>query len=202
MSSRHGNRQKYENTNPLQRALIGRFQRHVLALIRRVAPATILDVGCGEGYTLKLLRDHGVAAQLSGIDLDARALAYANEQVGDTCLLEQIDAKQLAARAQTYDLVLMLEVLEHIEHPGQMLPILAALTRGPVLLSVPREPFFRGLNLLRGRHIRAWGNDPEHINHWGRRRFFRFIEPHFDIVAAPPAFPWTLVLAHKHNREQ
>ena len=89
----------------------------------------------------------------------------------------------------------MLEVLEHIPDPEQMLPILKQLARGHVLLSVPREPFFCALNFMRGKNLRRLGNDPEHVNHWGRRGFFRFIEPHFEILAAPAVFPWTMVLA-------
>lgn len=92
-------------------------------------------------------------------------------------------------------MVMMLEVLEHIPDPAQMLPILKQLARGHVLLSVPREPFFCALNFMRGKNLRRLGNDPEHVNHWGRRGFFRFIEPHFEILAAPAVFPWTMVLA-------
>jgi hypothetical protein len=78
-----------------------------------------------------------------------------------------------------------------------MLPILERLTRRHLLLSVPWEPMFRGLNLMRGKHVRAWGNDPEHVNHWGRRGFFRFVEQRFSILGAPLVAPWTMVLAEK-----
>ncbi len=200
MSARHGNRQKYENPNPIQRALIRRFQRQVVRLVQQVSPQRILDVGCGEGFSLRALQDAGIRAEMTGIDLDAQALEMARAHTDGRCQLERVDATTLAARGQTYDLVMMLEVLEHIDAPRQMLPILASLTHGPVLLSVPREPFFRGLNLLRGRHVWALGNDPEHVNHWGRRGFFRFLASHFELVEAPPVFPWTLALCRKHNR--
>jgi hypothetical protein len=92
-------------------------------------------------------------------------------------------------------MVLMLEVLEHIERPQEILPILQRLSHQHLILSVPWEPFFRGLNLLRGKHITAWGNDPEHINHWGRRGFLEFVGGQFDVLETPMVFPWTMALA-------
>jgi hypothetical protein len=76
-----------------------------------------------------------------------------------------------------------------------MLPILDSLTNGWVLLSVPWEPVFRGLNLLRGKNITRLGNDPDHVNHWGRLGFGKFVSTRFDIVTSPEVFPWTMLLA-------
>ena len=49
--------------------------------------------------------------------------------------------------------------------------------------------------LLDDRLVAAWGNDPEHVNHWGRRDFFEFIGDRFEIVETPLVFPWTMALA-------
>jgi hypothetical protein len=111
--------------------------------------------------------------------------------------VERRDARELAADGRSFDLVMMLEVLEHIPEPAQMLPILERLTQRYLLLSVPWEPFFRGLNFLRGKHVRDFGNDPEHVNHWGRRAFLRFVEGRFRVVEVPMVFPWTMVLAER-----
>ena len=115
--------------------------------------------------------------------------------LGDRAHLEVRDARELVDLGRSFDMVMMLEVLEHIPDPARMLPILRALARRHVLLSVPWEPFFRGLNLLRGKNVRALGNDPEHVNHWGRRGFVRFVERDFRPLALPAVFPWTMVLA-------
>ena len=50
---------------------------------------------------------------------------------------------------------------------------------------------------MRGKNLGRWGNDPEHVNHWGRRSFARFIGARFEIVAMPQVFPWTMALARK-----
>lgn len=190
----HGNKQKHESRNPVQRALIGHFHATAARLVRSVSPATILDVGCGEGYVLEALRNAGVGAKLVGIDLSEEAIADARARLGDAATFRVQDAHALCESDERFDLVMMLEVLEHIDSPRRMLETLARLTGRYVLLSVPWEPFFRGLNFLRGRHIRDWGNDPEHINHWDRRGFLRLVGSRFSVVEAPIVFPWTMVL--------
>lgn len=192
-----GNQQKHESRNPVQRALIDHFHRQAVQMIGEASPATILDLGCGEGYTLDALVRGGVRAELTGIDLSAPAVGKARERLGTRAQLEVADARTLVDDGRQFDLVMMLEVLEHIPEPAQMLPILDALTRRYLLLSVPREPVFCALNLARGKNIARLGNDPEHVNHWGRRGFLRFVARRFRVLETPRVFPWTMVLAEK-----
>ena len=199
MASAYGNKQKHESKNPIQQALIGRFKAEAVRLVRGIDPGNILEVGCGEGYMLEALAQGGVTAELHGVDFSEPAIADARTRLGPRARLEARDARELADDGRQFDLVMMLEVLEHIPDPGQMLPILERLTRRHLLLSVPWEPMFRGLNFLRGKHLRAWGNDPEHVNHWGRRGFLRFVEQRFTVVEAPLVAPWTMVLASKRS---
>lgn len=193
-----GNKQKHESKNPIQRALIGRFKARAAELVRQARPRTILDLGCGEGYMIEALLDAGIDAQFTGIDLSATAIADAKARVGargGKANFDVVDARTLVDDGRSFDMVMMLEVLEHIPNPAQMLPILKKLATGHVLLSVPWEPFFCGLNLARGKNITRLGNDPEHVNHWTRQGFFRFIRPHFEVVATPGVFPWSMALA-------
>lgn len=201
MAARHGNKQKHESKNPIQQALLGRFKTQAVRLARSVAPSTILEVGCGEGYMLDEMSRAGIGHDLLGVDISEPAIDDARARLGDRARVECRDARELADDGRTFDLVMMLEVLEHIPEPAQMLPILERLSTRYLLLSVPWEPFFRGLNFLRGKHVRALGNDPEHVNHWGRRGFMRFVEHRFHVVETPMVFPWTMVLAEKVRQE-
>jgi SAM-dependent methyltransferase len=196
VSSAHGNRQKHESKNPIQQALIGHFHSELVKVVRELAPSEILDVGCGEGYTLEALRKGGIRCPMSGIDFSAEAIEQARKRVPDATF-EVEDALVVAKAGRKFDLVVMTEVLEHIPSPERMLPVLEQIAGRYVVTSVPWEPFFRGLNFLRGKHVFALGNDPEHINHWGRNAFLRFMGERFAIRQAPLVFPWTLVATER-----
>lgn len=60
--------------NQLEQDYLGRM----VALREEVGDAPCLDLGCGRGVWLALLRDHGFAAQ--GVDLNAKAVAEAQSQ--------------------------------------------------------------------------------------------------------------------------
>lgn len=195
IDERSSNQIKHESRNPIQRALIDAFHNKAIELINRAKPRTILELGCGEGFVLSALADAGVEAELTGVELSERAVRIAQQRLGDHATIEHRDARELIDDGRRFDMVMMLEVLEHIPDPGQMLPILDRLSTGWLLLSVPWEPVFMASNFMAGKNIRRLGNDPDHINHWGRRGFHKFISTHFDIIEMPMVFPWTMVLA-------
>ena len=168
-------------------------------MLRHANPTSLLDLGCGEGFTLDAFCQAGVTSERTGIDLSQEALSFARARLPERVNLECANATTLIDDGRSFDLVVMLEVLEHIEQPEQMFDVLERLTRRHPLLSVPWEPFFCGLNLMRGKNVRRWGNDPEHVNHWTRSGFRRWVSKRFDIVASPMVFPWTMVLATRRN---
>ena len=198
MSTSHrrasGNLQKHETGNPVQRHLIDRFHAEVIRLLAIVRPEAVLDLGCGEGFVLEALSDAGVGADLMGIDRSETAVADARERVGNRAEIICDDVRGLRDLPRRFDVVMMLEVLEHLDDPDAALRLLDSLHPGHILLSVPREPFFRGMNLLRLKNVRRWGSDPEHVQHWTRSGFERFVANRFTIVARGRAFPWTLLL--------
>ena len=196
-----GNRQKHEAGNPLQRMLIRRFHSEVVRLLEQVSPVSVLELGCGEGYVLEALLDAGIDAPLVGIDRSAEAVAEARQRVGDRAEILLGDVTEEQPHETRHDVVMMLEVLEHLEKPGAALELLASLSNEHVVVSVPREPFFRGLNLLRLKNVRRWGSDPEHVQHWTSRGFERLVQDTFIIVDRGHAFPWTLLLLRRRADE-
>jgi SAM-dependent methyltransferase len=198
MSQSFGNKQKHASKNPVQRALIARFHARLCELVAARQPREILDVGCGEGYVAAALRAGGLTCPIHGIDISERAIAEARRNAPDA-LFRVADVASLAEAGERYDLVLMCEVLEHLPDPRGALSLLARVSRRHVVVSVPWEPFFRSLNFLRGKHLSALGNDPEHIQHWGRRDFMAFVAEQFEVQAAPAVFPWTLVAAERRR---
>lgn len=80
--------------------------------------ARILDVGCGDGFHLALLRDFGKPGwQVQGVDLDERAVHNAASR-GLSVLHGQVEAMPMD---EGYDLTLMIMTIEHLSQPLQTL---------------------------------------------------------------------------------
>ena len=189
-----GNRQKHESANPVQQFLIRRFHDEVVRLLEAVPHSAILDLGCGEGFVLDHLLASGIDADLVGIDRSSTAIASARSRLGGAIDLVQGDVTSLEDLPRPFEVVMMLEVLEHLDEPDATLDLLCDLSTGHVIVSVPHEPFFRGLNLIRFKNLKRLGSDPEHVHHWTKRGFERLVGRRFEIVDRGRAFPWTLVL--------
>lgn len=81
--------------------------------------AKILDVGCGDGFHLKLLQEYGEEGwTLEGVDLDTRAAEMA-EKAGLTVHVGTIENLNLPEN--NYDLAIMIQTIEHVEEPDEIL---------------------------------------------------------------------------------
>ena len=63
-----------------------------------------------------------------------------------------------------------------------------------MIISVPREPIWRFLNLLRGKYIKDLGNTPGHLQHWSSDKFVDLVSNYFEIIEVKKPFPWTMLL--------
>lgn len=197
--AKHGNLQKYKNPNPAQQWLLRRFLQQATRLTALLNARTILDAGCAEGFVSCHLRQQwSVQASFWGVDLDGDALTR-GWTVTPWMHRSRATVLALPFGDAQFDLVLCNEVLEHLLEPAAALRELRRVTRAHVLLSVPHEPWFRLLNALRGKHLRAWGNDPEHVQNWTGRQFARFVAREFVVLEQASAFPWSLLLCRKES---
>jgi SAM-dependent methyltransferase len=83
------------------------------------ADARILDVGCGDGFHLNLLRQYGKKSwSLEGIDMDKRAVDMAKKSglIVHRGSVETIDLPE-----NNYDLAFMIQTIEHLEKPVEVL---------------------------------------------------------------------------------
>lgn len=197
MSGRHGNLQKYRNSNPIQRFLINRFLRHVYALMEGLDCSTVLDAGCAEGFVGRYLTEKGDGRfTVVGVDIDLAALRRGHDVFpGMRGLSGNVVALPFAE--ERFDLVLCAEVLEHLLDPVSALHELHRVTAKYCILSVPHEPWFRLMNFLRGRQLKRFGNDPEHLQNWTGRQFSALVSQSFQIIASESVLPWLVVLGEK-----
>lgn len=191
------NYRKHTPKNPLQKFLIKRFFDKFLQTVKFTNVKSVLDVGCGEGFTMNRMKDAGVGERREGIEYSETSIAIAKKLYPDLNI-KQGDIYKLPYKANSFDLVVCTEVLEHLENPKKALLELVRVSKKYVLLSVPNEPFFMMANLLRGKNLSRWGNDIEHIQHWSSGSFERFVKvPGVKVAAKKLSFPWTIVLLKK-----
>jgi ubiquinone/menaquinone biosynthesis C-methylase UbiE len=190
------NLQKYETRNPLARALLGRYFAALTDLVAPLDPASVLEVGCGEGEVLARL-EPVLPDRVAGVDLREEALELARERLAGVALT-QANAYSLDFENGEFDLVICAEVLEHLSEPGAAIAELARVARRDVVISVPWEPWFRLGSLARGKWVSSLGNHPEHVHRWGPSRFAELLRARLDVVSLRSPFPW--LLAHSRPR--
>jgi ubiquinone/menaquinone biosynthesis C-methylase UbiE len=187
---------KYTSSNRIVQFLNRVYLRNITALVLRARPARLLDVGCGEGVVLRHLDRHLNDVTVVGLDVDGTGLRVAQSQ--NTVALVQGSVYALPFEANSFDLVLCCEVLEHVEDPNAALRELARVSRSRVLLSVPNEPIWCLSNMARGKYLRHFGNTTGHIQHWTRWAFLRLVRGHFNVTDVRTWLPfWSMLLARK-----
>lgn len=186
---------KYGSTNPIVRRLMAGFERTLGELFEQAAPASVLDVGCGEGVLTHQWAQVLGERRIVGIDLDDEKLK-AEQATRTRPNLEYLTmrAEHLPFADGEFDLAAAIEVLEHVPDPAHTVAEMARVSARNLLVSVPREPLWRALNLARGAYVKDLGNTPGHVNHWSRRSFVRLLSQHGEVVEARSPFPWTMLL--------
>lgn len=189
---------KYGTKNPIARYLMQRFLAAFDDFVGMVPAGSALDVGCGEGHLSVRLAARGMT--VLGCDPDPHVVAQANERLAakgypQACFVAGI--ADLTASRSAADLVVCCEVLEHVRAPEAALEHLISLSRNYLLLSVPREPIWRVLNMMRGAYLSDLGNTPGHVNHWSSRDFINMVAARTSVVAIRRPLPWTMVLCEK-----
>lgn len=192
LTKRGSDEHKYTNKNFFHRLFLNRFLDTVYYEISKLDPKTILDFGCGEGFFLKAMKDRGLSgAKILGVDIRKESLKRAKTLLPEYDF-KQSDLFQITPDEFQFDLVMAIEVLEHLSEPEKFLKCLTLLSSKHVLFTVPFEPWFRIMNLIRGRDVFLWGNHPEHINHWSLNSFRRFLAPYINIKSLYVRFPWII----------
>ena len=103
----------------------------------------------------------------------------------------------LQSESDSADLVICCEVLEHLEDPAKALEKLSHVADKYLLLSVPNEPIWRILNVVRGAHLKRLGNTPGHLNHWSSKQFYQLAIRYMQIIEIKKPLPWTILLLKK-----
>ena len=186
---------KYGSTNPVVRRLMRGFEDALGELFARAKPGSVLDIGCGEGVLTYRWAELLGERRIVGTDLeDAKLRSEWATRQRPNLEYRATRAENLPFAADEVDLSAAIEVLEHVPDPRRTLAEMTRVASRHLLVSVPREPLWRGLNIARGAYLRELGNTPGHVNHWSARAFERLLAEYGDVVEARSPFPWTMLL--------
>jgi len=186
---------KYGSTNPVVRRLMSGFESTLGELFTQAAPESVLDVGCGEGVLTHQWAQALGERRIVGIDLeDAKLQAEWETRRRPNLEYRTMLAENMPFAADEFDMACAIEVLEHVPDPAHTVAEMARVARRHLLVSVPREPLWRMLNMARGAYLSDLGNTPGHVNHWSKRSFVRLLSQHGEVIEKRSPFPWTMLL--------
>ena len=104
---------------------------------------SVLDASCGLGYGSSVLATNSLARQVVGVDIDSRAIAYANDcYAGERTRFVVGDATKLAQFADaSVDFITCFETLEHVHDPRSVLAEFQRILSpgGRIIASVPND---------------------------------------------------------------
>lgn len=186
---------KYHTGNPIARRLVAGFLASFHELAARAAADDVLEIGCGEGILSMALAAKG--RNVRGVDVSPEIIETARAgaaAAGQDVRFEVASVYDLDPERDTAGLVVCCEVLEHLREPRRALELMSRLARPYLLVSVPREPLWRVLNVLRGKYLADVGNTPGHLQNWSRRRFLKLLTQYVEIVEFRSPLPWTMAL--------
>ena len=155
----------------------------------------MLDVGCGEGVLVQRWAQQLGDRRVVGIDLEEESIqAGWAEHAAPNLEYRVMEAANLPFADSEFELASAIEVLEHVPDPEHTVSEMARCASRHLLVSVPREPLWRMLNMARGAYWPALGNTPGHLNHWSRRSFVAMLSRYGEVAEVRSPFPWTMVL--------
>ncbi len=186
---------KYGSTNPVVKRLMAGFHRNMDELLSLAEPASICDVGCGEGVLTERWAEQLGDGRVVGIDLDDAKLSTEwTKRKRANLQFTTGTGDGLPFANNEFEISTAMEVLEHVPNASDVLSEMARVSSRWIMVSVPREPLWRGLNMARGAYWRDLGNTPGHINHWSKRSAASLLGHYGEVVDLRSPFPWTMAL--------
>lgn len=184
---------KEELSNPIAKFFVNQFDKTLFEFIKSTNPKSIHEVGCGEGRLIKKIHDL-YDISIKGTDLSYDLISNLKKNYSDELILESKSIYDLDEEEDFADVIVCCEVLEHLEYPDRAIEALKKINARCYILSVPREPMWRILNVFRGKYLSDFGNTPGHLNHWSKKEFLDFLEKSgFEIDKIKNPLPWTMV---------
>ncbi|MCD6533977.1 MAG: class I SAM-dependent methyltransferase [Deltaproteobacteria bacterium] len=190
------NSEKYADSGKIGNCLIGNFYKSCFGLLGTIKKDidNVLEVGSGEGISTQYLHS------FLGNEVIYEASEFRENRIvmikkrNPLVNVSQETIYSLSKKSKSIDLLVCLEVLEHLENPQKALEELARVATKYVLISTPREPLWSWLNICRGKYISNFGNTPSHIQRWSSNGLAKEVAPWFELFSMRKPLPWSVLL--------
>lgn len=189
---------EYSSQNAVVKMLLARFYNSIKQALPAVGSAgRVLEVGCGAGEsTRRLIKMFNPGIHYEASEFDTRYVEILL-RTGFPVSVRQESVYELDRADNSFELIIMLEVLEHLEDYERALTELFRVSSKYVLISVPNEPLWSTLNFMRGRYWKSLGNTPGHINHWSPATLRKLLSRFGSVRRIATPLPWIIALAEK-----
>lgn len=177
---------KYLSRNPFKKLLIKHYFNTIYKTVKDLEVSTVLEIGCGAGFSTQYLEKMFFNLEASEYKGDLVRQAKRRNPI---TIIKQESIYNLLRDDNSFDMIVVLEVLEHLEYPRSALREVKRIGSHYFLFSVPHEPLWSLVHVC--------GDDPGHIQHWKREEFTEMISEYFTIVKRVTSFPWQIILAEK-----
>lgn len=185
---------KYENQNVIAKWLLKRFFLEVKATIDSLPEeCNVLEVGCGPGESSLRLASMMGGRHFEVSEYEQAIVDYHLDNQFPIKIIQE-SVYSLNREDNQFDVVVALEVLEHLEDYQLALREMCRVAAKKIIVSVPNEPVWRLLNLARGSYWGGLGNTPGHINHWSPTAFVRLLSGYGVCEMVKKPLPWTIVV--------
>ncbi len=187
---------KYTNDGIVAKYLVDNYFKAVNRLIgKTVNVSSAHEIGAGIGESTAKLKE--IISFITASEFVSENVRTAKLK-NPTLEIIQESVYELSYENDSTDLLFLLEVLEHLDHPEKALAELKRVSQRYLILGVPREPIWRILNMARFKYWKYLGNTPGHLNHWSKSSLINIVEENFgEVIAVESPLPWTIVLAEK-----
>ena len=155
--------------------------RHdILQLVEKKREQRVLEIGCGTGNTLAFLKENGFASYVAGVEKEKECFGSINPAV-DEMIEGDAEALEIPFEGK-FDVILLLDVLEHLYAPFDILKKIRLLLApsGYIVISIPNIRNYAVLKrlILKGRwdYKDSGVLDRSHIRFFTRRSFLDALE--------------------------
>jgi ubiquinone/menaquinone biosynthesis C-methylase UbiE len=187
---------EYKSQNIISKWLFNQFFKKIKFIIKQSVNSgdRLLEVGCGSAESTNRIFSMIENCTFEASEYDERYVTVINKK-NFPFRVTQESVYDLKRDNNEFDLIFLLEVLEHLEEPEIAIKELFRVSNKYVVISVPNEPVWRIMNMIRGTYLKEFGNTPGHINHYNAYKLKNLLKPYSDRVKVFNSFPWIIAVA-------